>query len=104
MERSEPTLVPEWLRSTGSVAGSGSSLQHFPSSSTHNGNLDILSELCAFVILLFCFISECCVCTCMNIVSLWPRVSRVKERVLTRFRRIGLWQLFFITSMFFDSP
>ncbi|CAJ1971823.1 unnamed protein product [Sphenostylis stenocarpa] len=35
MERSEPTLVPEWLRSTGS-AGTGSSVQHFPSSSTHN--------------------------------------------------------------------
>ncbi|BAT82086.1 hypothetical protein LR48_Vigan462s002900 [Vigna angularis] len=36
MERSEPTLVPEWLRSAGSVAGAGSSVQHFPSSSTHN--------------------------------------------------------------------
>ncbi|ESW13104.1 hypothetical protein PHAVU_008G168200 [Phaseolus vulgaris] len=36
MERSEPTLVPEWLRSAGSVAGAGTSAQHFPSSSTHN--------------------------------------------------------------------
>ncbi|CAJ1971822.1 unnamed protein product [Sphenostylis stenocarpa] len=32
MERSEPTLVPEWLRSAGSVAGAGNSIQHFPSS------------------------------------------------------------------------
>ncbi|KAK7373101.1 hypothetical protein VNO80_06498 [Phaseolus coccineus] len=35
MEKSEPTLVPEWLRSAGSVAGAGSSTQHFPSSSNH---------------------------------------------------------------------
>jgi len=42
MERSEPTLVPEWLRSAGSVAGAGSSTQHFPSSSNHTGNLDVL--------------------------------------------------------------
>ncbi|KAM5575935.1 hypothetical protein ABKV19_014733 [Rosa sericea] len=33
MERSEPTLVPEWLRSTGSVTGGGSSTHHFASSS-----------------------------------------------------------------------
>ncbi|XP_062025988.1 uncharacterized protein LOC133742337 [Rosa rugosa] len=33
MERSEPTLVPEWLRSTGSVTGGGSSTHHFVSSS-----------------------------------------------------------------------
>ncbi|KAK9270128.1 hypothetical protein L1049_025704 [Liquidambar formosana] len=33
MERSEPTLVPEWLRSTGSVTGGGSSAHHFASSS-----------------------------------------------------------------------
>ncbi|KAK4274060.1 hypothetical protein QN277_017349 [Acacia crassicarpa] len=36
MERSEPTLVPEWLRSTGSVTGAGSSAHHFTSSSTHS--------------------------------------------------------------------
>ncbi|KAK7321049.1 hypothetical protein VNO77_31180 [Canavalia gladiata] len=35
MERSEPALVPEWLRSAGSVTGAGSSVQHFASSSTH---------------------------------------------------------------------
>ncbi|KAK7301291.1 hypothetical protein RJT34_12152 [Clitoria ternatea] len=35
MERSEPALVPEWLRSAGSVAGAGNSAQHFASSSTH---------------------------------------------------------------------
>ncbi|KAF2291466.1 hypothetical protein P3X46_028633 [Hevea brasiliensis] len=36
MERSEPTLVPEWLRSSGSVSGGGSSAQHFASSSSHS--------------------------------------------------------------------
>ncbi|GLU00997.1 hypothetical protein SLE2022_183260 [Rubroshorea leprosula] len=35
MERSEPTLVPEWLRSTGSIAGSGGSAHHSASSSSH---------------------------------------------------------------------
>ncbi|WJX57672.1 hypothetical protein P8452_43203 [Trifolium repens] len=33
MDRSEPSLVPEWLRSAGSVAGAGNSAQHFASSS-----------------------------------------------------------------------
>ncbi|CAJ2648510.1 unnamed protein product [Trifolium pratense] len=33
MDRSEPALVPEWLRSAGSVAGAGNSAQHFASSS-----------------------------------------------------------------------
>ncbi|CAL0315515.1 unnamed protein product [Lupinus luteus] len=41
MERSEPALVPEWLRSAGSVAGSGNSAQHFASSYT---NTDTSSE------------------------------------------------------------
>ncbi|KAJ4846133.1 hypothetical protein Tsubulata_044890 [Turnera subulata] len=36
MEKSEPTLVPEWLRSTGNVSGGGSSLHHFASSSPHS--------------------------------------------------------------------
>ncbi|KAL2317753.1 hypothetical protein Fmac_031629 [Flemingia macrophylla] len=35
MDRSEPALVPEWLRSAGSVAGAGSSAQHFASSSSN---------------------------------------------------------------------
>ncbi|KAK7351147.1 hypothetical protein VNO77_10378 [Canavalia gladiata] len=35
MEKSEPALVPEWLRSAGSVAGAGSSAHHFASPSTH---------------------------------------------------------------------
>lgn len=35
MERSEPTLVPEWLRSTGSVTGGGNSAHHFATSSSH---------------------------------------------------------------------
>lgn len=37
MDRSEPTLVPEWLRSAGSVGGAGNSAQHFASSSNHTG-------------------------------------------------------------------
>ncbi|WCJ44578.1 hypothetical protein M5689_025237 [Euphorbia peplus] len=40
MERSEPTLVPEWLRTSGSVSGGGSSAPHFASSSSHS---DVLS-------------------------------------------------------------
>ncbi|XP_012575070.1 uncharacterized protein [Cicer arietinum] len=35
MDRSEPSLVPEWLRTAGSVAGAGNSAQHFASSSSH---------------------------------------------------------------------
>ncbi|KAL4022848.1 hypothetical protein IC575_016594 [Cucumis melo] len=40
MERSEPTLVPEWLRSSGSLSGSGIA-QQFASSSSHS---DISSQ------------------------------------------------------------
>ena len=36
MERSEPTLVPEWLRSNGSVAWGGNSAHHFATSSSHS--------------------------------------------------------------------
>ncbi|KAF3445726.1 hypothetical protein FNV43_RR10902 [Rhamnella rubrinervis] len=36
MERSEPTLVPQWLRSTGSVTGGGNSAHHFASSSSQS--------------------------------------------------------------------
>ncbi|KAG8633042.1 hypothetical protein MANES_18G072900v8 [Manihot esculenta] len=36
MERSEPTLVPEWLRSSGSVSGGGNSVHHIASSSSHS--------------------------------------------------------------------
>ncbi|XP_042499761.1 uncharacterized protein LOC122077939 [Macadamia integrifolia] len=36
MERSEPTLVPEWLKSTGSLTGSGSTAHHLSSSDEHN--------------------------------------------------------------------
>ena len=39
MERSEPALVPEWLRSAGSVTGADSSAHHSASSSTHSGIL-----------------------------------------------------------------
>jgi len=31
MEKSEPSLVPEWLRSTGGGTGGGSSSHHFAS-------------------------------------------------------------------------
>lgn len=48
MERSEPALVPEWLRSAGSVAGAGNSAQHLASSSTHTGILNILSDFLFF--------------------------------------------------------
>ncbi|XP_065880956.1 uncharacterized protein [Euphorbia lathyris] len=41
MERTEPSLVPEWLRSSGSVSGGGSSAPHFASSSSHS---DVLSS------------------------------------------------------------
>ncbi|CAN0890147.1 hypothetical protein LINGRAHAP2_LOCUS16281 [Linum grandiflorum] len=36
MERSEPTLIPEWLRTAGSVSGGGNSVHHFASSSSHS--------------------------------------------------------------------
>ncbi|KAK8298897.1 hypothetical protein V6Z12_D05G287300 [Gossypium hirsutum] len=42
MERSEPALVPEWLRSTGTVTGGGNSAHHFTSSSS---NSDVSSLL-----------------------------------------------------------
>ncbi|KAM1180425.1 hypothetical protein ACFX13_019845 [Malus domestica] len=45
MERSEPTLVPEWLRSTGSVTGGGSSAHHFASSSSHSDVSSLANHL-----------------------------------------------------------
>ncbi|KAH7833469.1 hypothetical protein Vadar_006662 [Vaccinium darrowii] len=39
MDRSEPTLVPEWLRTTGSVSGGGNSTHHSASSSSHSDGL-----------------------------------------------------------------
>ncbi|KAG4954662.1 hypothetical protein AAZX31_14G155200 [Glycine max] len=44
MERSEPALVPEWLRSAGSVAGAGSSAQQFASSSAHTDSLSVRNK------------------------------------------------------------
>ena len=41
MERSEPALVPEWLRCTGNVGGGSPSSHHFSSSSLHSGNLSL---------------------------------------------------------------
>ncbi|KAK9047384.1 hypothetical protein V6N11_053230 [Hibiscus sabdariffa] len=36
MERNEPELVPEWLKSTGTVSGGGNSSHHFASSTSHS--------------------------------------------------------------------
>ncbi|KAL5715278.1 hypothetical protein ACHQM5_017117 [Ranunculus cassubicifolius] len=36
MERSEPTLVPQWLKSTGNVTGGGNASHHFASPSSHS--------------------------------------------------------------------
>ncbi|CAL1412202.1 unnamed protein product [Linum trigynum] len=44
MERSEPTLVPEWLRTTGSVSGGGSSAHHFASSSSSHSDISSSSN------------------------------------------------------------
>ncbi|XVE67334.1 hypothetical protein DITRI_Ditri08aG0152200 [Diplodiscus trichospermus] len=38
MERSEPSLIPEWLKTGGSVTGSGNSNHQFTSSSSHSEN------------------------------------------------------------------
>ncbi|XVF00739.1 hypothetical protein REPUB_Repub04eG0027400 [Reevesia pubescens] len=38
MERSEPSLVPEWLKSGGSITGSGNSNHQISSSSSHSDN------------------------------------------------------------------
>jgi len=50
MEKSEPALVPQWLRSAGSVA---SSSPHFASSSNHTGNFDFLDSFSVFYALIF---------------------------------------------------
>lgn len=49
MEKSEPALVPQWLRSAGSVA---SSSPHFASSSNHTGNFDFLDSFHVFYALI----------------------------------------------------
>lgn len=48
MERSEPSLVPEWLKSGGSVTGSGNSNHQFTSSSLHSGNFGLYLHVCFF--------------------------------------------------------
>lgn len=62
MERSEPTLFPEWLRSTGSVTGAGSSAQHSASTASHSGTLDIPS--CNYH--LFCMFVSMCIVSCFE--------------------------------------
>lgn len=49
MERSEPALVPGWLKSSGGVTGGGSADHHSVSLSSHSGNicyLRIVYESC----------------------------------------------------------
>ncbi|KAF4366556.1 hypothetical protein G4B88_001376 [Cannabis sativa] len=41
MERSEPSLAPQWLRNTGSATGGGNSAHHFASSS-HSGTPEVV--------------------------------------------------------------
>uniref|UniRef100_A0A0R0JNG4 Mediator of RNA polymerase II transcription subunit 1 n=1 Tax=Glycine max TaxID=3847 RepID=A0A0R0JNG4_SOYBN len=41
MAKSEPSLVPEWLRSAGSVAGGGSSAHHFAAQSNHTDSSNV---------------------------------------------------------------
>ncbi|KAL4319100.1 hypothetical protein GQ457_18G019320 [Hibiscus cannabinus] len=38
MERSEPSLIPEWLKSGGSLTGSGNSIHQYTLSSSHSDN------------------------------------------------------------------
>lgn len=56
MERSEPTLVPEWLRSAGSVTGGGSSVPHSASSSSHAGTINFPSYSQLSFTFLFCIV------------------------------------------------
>ncbi|GMI87983.1 hypothetical protein like AT1G36990 [Hibiscus trionum] len=42
MERSEPSLIPEWLKSGGSLTGSSNSIHQFTSSSSHSDNQSAL--------------------------------------------------------------
>lgn len=50
MEKREPSLVPEWLRSSGHGSGVGSSNHLLPSSKSHPGMLSLLD----FVIIVSC--------------------------------------------------
>ena len=79
MERSEPTLVPEWLRSTGSVAGGGNPNHHFPSSSSHSGSAFFLSFFLFSFLLLHASNKRCThlLLTCLyfdivNAVNVYP--------------------------------
>ncbi|KAE8724755.1 WRKY DNA-binding protein 9, putative isoform 1 [Hibiscus syriacus] len=42
MEKSEPSLIPEWLKSGGSLTGSGNSIHQFTLSSSHSDNRSAL--------------------------------------------------------------
>lgn len=66
MERSEPTLFPEWLRSTGSVTGGGSSSHHSASTASHSGT--IKSPSCTYLILLLIH-RNVCMYLCIFILS-----------------------------------
>ena len=63
MERSEPTLFPEWLRSTGSVTGGGSSSHHSASTASHSGTIKCPS--CTYCY--FAFDAQKCMYVCMYV-------------------------------------
>lgn len=42
MDKTEPALVPEWLKSSGSVTGGGSTNHHFAPSLLQSGNPECL--------------------------------------------------------------
>lgn len=44
MEKSEPTLVPEWLKSSGSLSGGGNTAHQFASSSLHSDDQGLLKS------------------------------------------------------------
>ncbi|XP_039006287.1 uncharacterized protein LOC120133854 isoform X1 [Hibiscus syriacus] len=44
MERTEPSLIPQWLKSGGSLTGSGNSIHQFTSSSSHSDNHSALKH------------------------------------------------------------
>ena len=71
MERSEPTLFPEWLRSTGSVTGGGSSSHHSASTASHSGT--IKSPSCTYRY--FAFDTQKCMYVCIFMLSFWHVVN-----------------------------
>lgn len=71
MERSEPTLFPEWLRSTGSVTGGGSSSHHSASTASHSGTINFPS--CTYHY--FAFDTQKCLYMCIFMFRFWHVVN-----------------------------